>query len=177
MRMNGEDLMELSADDRISYVRGSIPDYETRINNALDNVVEEGSSIQYLHKCFRMRVQDNIASPGIYWSGFGLDHLAQGMPCGLLPDSKLSDRDQEYFRQSGRSFTQLTEEQYSKIEERWNSWEFRNEEKSVLTKREYNQLQASAVGLAASMLIELGYQKQAEPAVKLYGKLRVQLDF
>ena len=126
--MDNEELMKMRADDRISYLRGLVPDYDNRINQALDNIIEDGSANERIRSAFQSRVEDHFCDPGFPFGGSGLDHLPQGNP-------------------------------------------------STITQGEYNRLYAAAPGLAASILTECGFVESAERAVKLYGELRIKLDF
>lgn len=129
MKMTGEQLMEMTADDRIAYLRGSMPHYEAKIDQVLDALVENGSANERIRSAFQRRVEDHFCQPGGIFGGSALDHLPQGYPT------------------------------------------------STIMQTEYNQLYAAAAGLAASLLQKCGFREQAAPAAKLYGALKVQLDF
>ena len=126
--MDNEELMNMRADDRISYLRGFVSDYDSRINQVLDNIIEDGSANERIRSAFQSRVEDHLCDPGFRFGGLALDHLPQGNP-------------------------------------------------SIITQGEYNRLYAAAPGLAASILTECGFVESAERAVKLYGELKIKLDF
>tara|TARA_Y100000310_G_scaffold341502_1_gene440840 strand:+ start:2281 stop:2739 length:459 start_codon:yes stop_codon:yes gene_type:complete len=150
--MDNEELMKMRADDRISYLRGLVPDYDNRINQALDNIIEDGSANERIRYAFQRRVEDHFCNPGFRFGGSALDHLPQGHSLDRLTEDEIEG----YFAGTIKS---------------------EDLRLSTLSQNEYRQLYAAAPGLAASILTECGFVESAERAVKLYGELRIKLDF
>ena len=78
--MDGKQLMELIADDRVNLLIGSIRNYGLLLRKHIDRVIKNGSSNEKIYSAFDSRVKDNLASPGDTFGGHALDHLPQGKP-------------------------------------------------------------------------------------------------
>lgn len=150
--MDDEKLMNMKTEDRIAYLRGSVSDYNSRINQALDNIIEDGSTNERIRYAFQRRVEDHFCNPGFRFGGSALDHLPQGHSLDRLTEDEIEG----YFAGTIKS---------------------EDLRLSTLSQNEYRQLYAAAPGLAAAILTECGFEDTAERAVKLYGELKIKLDF
>ncbi|MDP3639861.1 MAG: hypothetical protein Q8R53_01520 [Nanoarchaeota archaeon] len=86
--MTGEQLMDMTADDRIKYLRGSVPEYDNRINQILDRIIPAGSATERIRSAFRRRVEDYFCQPGGTFGGSALDHLPQGYPTSTITQAE-----------------------------------------------------------------------------------------
>lgn len=120
-----EELREMTAQQRLEFFRGLIPDYNTRVNNtvqfALPSLMgREAHEQEKIREAFQLRVEDHLAEPGGSFGGSALDHLPQ------------------------------------------QGW---------TTEQEYEQLNLTAIALAATIINETGYAEYARSAFIKLGML------
>jgi len=88
MQMTGEQLMDMTADDRVRYLQGCVPEYDKQINRALDAIVNGGSANERIRSAFQRRVEDYFCQPGGTFGGSALDHLPQGYPTSTITQAE-----------------------------------------------------------------------------------------
>ena len=90
--MDIEELRELTADERIDFLKEQTPDFDALVENAMDGVYQtsDDQKRSRVLRAFRMRIDDYLSVPGGIWGGHALDHLPQGNT-----SSSISQRDYE----------------------------------------------------------------------------------
>lgn len=88
-----EQLENMSAQERIEFFRGQIPNYSTRVNTVIDTKFAKAKNIEPQARekvltAFQNRVEDFLASPAVEHGGSGLDHLSEA---GLVSEDQYDD--------------------------------------------------------------------------------------
>jgi len=77
--LNEQGLLDMTPDERINYLRGTVEDFPQTVEDALHNhVSQDHPEHGRILEAFRARVEQHLNEPGGPFGGSVLDHLAQG---------------------------------------------------------------------------------------------------